>query len=174
MSTTVATAAIPIQSPVSGDITERRVYDFYRRGYSKRQIGAILHISIFDVMYGLKFSRQRRSELRTVINGKKVVKTGLFKRDYSYCCELCNAPMSGRLVYHHWTDCLPHIGMWLCTSCHRLAEATDRGEDIVGLVNSYIRAKLTIIKECIDIDEERENRRSMRASAQPFRKTYDY
>jgi len=49
------------------------------------------------------------------------------KRPYppDECCELCRKQR--QLVYHHWDDELPELGMWICRGCHFKAEDAERG-----------------------------------------------
>ena len=42
-------------------------------------------------------------------------------------CSLCDGQY--KLYYHHWTDEHPEWGMWICYTCHILAEKVERGLD---------------------------------------------
>ena len=83
----------------------------------------------------------RKNRIGTVdANGNKKVIFGR-KREYPFDekCEVCKV-YGKRLVYHHWDDSEPILGMWVCTRCHNVAEYLDSGMDI----NSYIILKTNI------------------------------
>lgn len=40
-------------------------------------------------------------------------------------CALCERNI--RLIFHHWDDRHPEHGIWVCPSCHEIAEGTDKG-----------------------------------------------
>ena len=63
---------------------------------------------------------------------------GLNKRTYTGYCELCNNQFD-RLDYHHWNDNTPSCGLWLCSGCHRLAEAIDK--NVLDVVDAYLGLK---------------------------------
>jgi len=68
----------------------------------------------------------RRFILTTIINGeRKTIRLQKEKRPYpsDNCCEVCGK--QSRLCYHHWNDKKLHVGVWLCTKCHHLAELID-------------------------------------------------
>lgn len=66
------------------------------------------------------------------INGKRV---RLNKRPRPNACEVCGIVVD-RLDYHHWDDEHPCLGLWLCLSCHKMAERIDKGLHI-----TYLREK---------------------------------
>ncbi len=47
------------------------------------------------------------------------------------CCEICRKQR--QLVYHHWDDEKPELGMWICRGCHFKAEDIERGWFILYL-----------------------------------------
>jgi len=57
-----------------------------------------------------------------IINGKRVV---INKRPRPNACEICVREIK-RLDYHHWNDTNPEWGLWLCPSCHNMAEGIDK------------------------------------------------
>lgn len=65
------------------------------------------------------------------------------KRDYPVgnICELCGKAAK-LLSYHHWDDEAPEFGLWLCTICHKIAEAVD-----AGIVSKYSQLKEEASKE---------------------------
>lgn len=78
-----------------------------------------------------------------------VVLHGLNKRPYPTACELCKdavlkRPKTQRLSYHHWDDKNPNKGLWLCPTCHFIAEFLDTPEAM------EIFALYTALKEAID------------------------
>lgn len=56
-------------------------------------------------------------------------------------CEVCNKEVE-KLDYHHWDDDHPEQGIWVCLSCHRVVEGTDK-----GISFKYIRLKEAIVRE---------------------------
>ncbi|MBU2060034.1 MAG: hypothetical protein KKB38_20155 [Gammaproteobacteria bacterium] len=54
-------------------------------------------------------------------------------------CELCSRVVD-RLHYHHWDDGNPHLGVWVCSSCHKLCESVES-----GLHTKYLELKDAII-----------------------------
>lgn len=41
-------------------------------------------------------------------------------------CELCGNPLTVRRpLWHHWDHNYWHVGLWLCSRCHRFAEFVD-------------------------------------------------
>lgn len=65
------------------------------------------------------------------------VKLDFPKRDYpeGRLCEICKEDR-GFLLYHHWDDDVPHLGIWTCHRCHFLEEAIDK-----GLGDTYLKLK---------------------------------
>lgn len=66
---------------------------------------------------------------------------GLNKRLYpeGNICELCNKE-ARCLGYHHWDDNEPSIGIYVCTTCHRVAESIEnRDFPLVADKYFYIR-----------------------------------
>lgn len=143
-----STGAMTIKS------SESQAYELFRRGWSPFEIGVILCLSPLTIYRLLNHNKDKRTRLTTRIDGKLVVLTDLRKRDYPYRCELCDRPLVGRLSYHHWIDCMPHIGLWLCHSCHVIAKAIDENPEVLSIINKYIVAKVKITKECVAVDAE--------------------
>jgi hypothetical protein len=86
----------------------------------------------------------RKNRIGTVDeNGNTKTIFGL-KREYPIDekCEVCKVG-GKRLVYHHWDDLKPILGMWICTRCHNVAEYIDSGMDI----NLYMVLKTNINNE---------------------------
>lgn len=67
-----------------------------------------------------------------MINGKRVE---VNKRPRPNTCEVCGC-VPNKLDYHHWDDGQPEKGLWLCSSCHFMAEKIEK-----GLHDKYIRLK---------------------------------
>ena len=65
------------------------------------------------------------------------------KRDYpeGALCELCGREAK-LLSYHHWDDEVPEFGLWLCTICHKIAEALE-----VGVADKYNQLKQEVSRE---------------------------
>lgn len=70
---------------------------------------------------------------------------GLNKRPYVGYCEICGRENT-RFHYHHWDGDNPSKGVWLCLTCHRIAEITDIG-DITERVAKYLEIKSQIDME---------------------------
>lgn len=90
-------------------------------------------------------TKLRRTRLTT--RGGKVIR-GLSKRPYPKGCEWCllfasTPPKPVRLVYHHWDDKLPSLGLWLCHRCHHIAELMDKPQ-APEIMSHYRRLKLDI------------------------------
>lgn len=90
-----------------------------------------------------KVLRKARQTRLSTKNGR--VYQHLHKRPYPDYCEWCGLtkPMvtsPRHLEYHHWDDNRPSIGLWLCHSCHRVAEFVDNGE-YVHAIKSYLALK---------------------------------
>lgn len=136
---------------------EHKAYEMHRRGCSFAHMRKVLGVSSSMIVTYLDHNKGKRTRLGTTIDGKHKVFTNLKKRDYPYKCELCTEFKKGRLYYHHWIDSMPHIGIWLCYFHHRVAEALDQNP---GLASTYLKAKINITKECIEVDEEYEARRA--------------
>ena len=69
--------------------------------------------------WNVEYNRDRT----LIINGKRVP---VHKRPHTYTCELCGKTVT-RTVYHHWDNKHPCLGLWLCLSCHKVAEGVERG-----------------------------------------------
>jgi len=72
----------------------------------------------------------------------------LLKRIMPSVCEVCGRPPRNKrcLDYHHWDDDTPALGVWVCSSCHHMAEKVDR-----GLHTVYIDLKARIVRgELVD------------------------
>lgn len=63
-------------------------------------------------------------------SNNKVFK-GLNKRPYpeGKGCEICQR-QDKHLVYHHWNDNNPSLGLWICKICHDMCEQIDKGLDV--------------------------------------------
>ena len=101
------------------------------------------------------------------------------KRPYPYgiygICELCNKPKQ-RLDYHHYDDNDLSKGVWLCSFCHRFAEAADKGYSVVEMVNMgitvagkrrlarYIKLKMKIMENKRDRSKNKQKRNSQDAN----------
>lgn len=133
---------------------EGLAYELFRRGYSPFEISSRLGLSPLTIYCYLNRNKDKKAKLATRIEGKLVVLTGLRKRDYPYMCELCGRQMVGRLSYHHWIDCMPHIGLWLCRSCHLIAEAVDENPEVLNVIAKYTASKVKVTRECIAVDAE--------------------
>jgi len=72
----------------------------------------------------IKYRRTRR------LNTSKGILWGLSKRPWPKdgCCELCGK-IKSRMSYHHWDDLRPSMGIWVCYSCHDIAEGVEAGLD---------------------------------------------
>ncbi|MBA7646927.1 hypothetical protein ES703_54695 [subsurface metagenome] len=86
---------------------------------------------------------------RLSTTGGRVIR-GLNKRPYPKGCEWCSLFTSRplkptRLVYHHWDDQRPSMGLWLCHRCHHIAELMDKPWSQT-LMNGYIELKRQIEK----------------------------
>lgn len=54
-------------------------------------------------------------------------------------CELCEK-IRKRLVWHHWNDEKPELGIWICLSCHNVAEGVEANLHIKYLNLKELRA----------------------------------
>lgn len=88
----------------------------------------------------------RATQLSTVVNGERVVLTGLHKRPYTRICELCGKRPKSKLYYHHWLEDFPEVGLWLCYKCHGFAESINEGLD---RIDKYKALKLSVTVECL-------------------------
>ncbi|MBA7650329.1 hypothetical protein ES703_58132 [subsurface metagenome] len=69
-------------------------------------------------------------------------------------CELCQNKHNAkripiRLDYHHWNKKNPSRGLWLCNSCHVIAEFFDK-PDAVVMLNYYDHLKYMVDVSNID------------------------
>lgn len=76
---------------------------------------------------------------------------GLTKRPHPGHCEWCHkgkgtAGKPVRLAYHHWNDKAPSMGLWLCATCHFVAEFMDLPQ-AMEIILLYNRLKDTIEEE---------------------------
>lgn len=76
----------------------------------------------------LRIQRRLRQTRLTTSGG--IVIRGLRKRPRPNSCPLCGHARGPegkaiRLEYHHWIPTYPEIGVWLCYTCHRIAEYLD-------------------------------------------------
>ena len=89
--------------------------------------------------------RLRHRKHRLIIDGKAIYdKTEINKREYpkNNDCEICGKTNT-RLVYHHWNDKTPNLGVWICNSCHRIVEFSD-DERLTIVLNKYHELKTKI------------------------------
>lgn len=87
-----------------------------------------------------------------VYSGDEKKRVRVNKRPYHSVCELCSLlrETGNMLHYHHWDDNRPWLGIWVCSSCHHLAEAIDRGSFRVGrLADKYRVLKMKMTKELV-------------------------
>lgn len=71
------------------------------------------------------------------------------KREYTGYCEVCGRKLKdkrGNHAYHHWDDEIREAGMYLCCTCHNMAEAIDKDLDVV-----YLRLKAKIMLDRVGI-----------------------
>ncbi len=62
----------------------------------------------------------------------------LIKRPKSTHCELCSKPNPKKLSWHHWDDQDTSKGLWLCVTCHYIAETHEQWQD---LTQKYLTLK---------------------------------
>ena len=74
-----------------------------------------------------------------VVGGKRIVVNKRTRPDTCEVCEMVGDYTGDRLSYHHWNDSNPHLGLWLCFMCHRMAEGVDR-----GLYTIYLKKKAEV------------------------------
>jgi hypothetical protein len=57
------------------------------------------------------------------LNGNNHVRVK--KRPFTIRCELCGKEQEFHKAYHHWNDEKPELGIWICLSCHNIAEGVE-------------------------------------------------
>ena len=75
---------------------------------------------------------------------------GLKKRSYTNYCELCNRKIGieiKRLLYHHWNNDKPELGIWICLRCDKICESFENRKKQEQLINKYLNLKQIIEKE---------------------------
>ena len=88
-----------------------------------------------DLCHALNIGK-RQTELGTAkVTGVFAVYKNLTKRPYPVGCEVCASSLTlkgkpKRLFYHHWDNGNLSKGIWLCYSCHHLAEGIDKELEI--------------------------------------------
>lgn len=122
-----------------------------KKGWTKVAIAKELGISRITVSdytvpgaYNTRREKAREHMRRTVLGTGNRLVTGLSKRPYPGYCELCGREQEKRLYYHHWDDADLNLGIWMCHWCHQIAEAIDRGTDIVKLADTYVVRKQSL------------------------------
>lgn len=70
-----------------------------------------------------------------MVGGRRIV---INKRPRPDTCEVCGKAVN-KLDYHHWDNNNPHLGLWLCWWCHRMAEGLDK-----GLHTTYFQRKAEV------------------------------
>lgn len=140
------------------DVMAGNIRKMKELGYSVSEIAVtvgVSRITVYDYVnpgfYDKRSKRTldycRRTRLVTGTDRKApVILTGLSKREYPGVCELCGKEQGKGLYYHHWDDEHPDIGLWLCYSCHRIAEYADKHLDFQMLIVRYFGLKLAVSK----------------------------
>lgn len=82
----------------------------------------------------------RKFKLRISVGGGKKKLITCIKRPHTLCCEICNKEYN-KTAYHHWDDCNPNNGMWVCRNCHITIE---RIEKIPNIKEIYLSLKQKI------------------------------
>lgn len=82
------------------------------------------------------------------VGGKRVYN----KRRYTGYCEVCGRIFAdnkkGQFAYHHWDDERPDYGLYLCCTCHAMAEGIEKNLDQVYLMlKALVDSDLKIILE---------------------------
>jgi predicted transcriptional regulator len=116
-------------------------------GKTHAEIGIILNVShsivsrYLDPRQKVKMREEhRQNHISTRINGERV-RLIAKKRPMPDNCELCHKKETlehekARLVWHHWNDEHPELGMWICLQCHSFAGRVDD-----GWVEVYLKLK---------------------------------
>lgn len=75
------------------------------------------------------------------------------KREYTGHCEVCGRRFRGnkrgQFAYHHWDDEFLECGLYLCCTCHNMAEGIDKGLD-----NTYVRLKALVMLDKLGLTLE--------------------
>lgn len=71
----------------------------------------------------------RRSNFIGTTNKIIKVKKRPYPEDDS--CELCGERRKKYLVYHHWDDKRPELGIWICVNCHTIVGYIEKGKSFV-------------------------------------------
>ena len=74
------------------------------------------------------------------------------KRKYTGFCEVCGRKFEdkkGQFAYHHWDDEIPEVGLYLCCTCHAMAEGIDK-----GLSEVYVRLKAVVMLDKLGLSME--------------------
>ena len=89
----------------------------------------------------VKYKREHRLK----VNGKEIQ---VKKRPSTNCCEICGKVGNGKksLDYHHWNDAHPEWGIWVCSSCHFVAEFIDsmNSEEFKARMAKYLELQKMI------------------------------
>jgi len=68
---------------------------------------------------------RRQTKITSTDSDGKNITIKCQKRRYTNMCEICGRER--KLVsYHHWIKETPEIGMWLCSSCHFVANILEK------------------------------------------------
>ncbi len=144
------------------DTTIKAVRTLHENGLTRRMISDALDISLSRVgvlISGKSWAEyQREWRVRNPVRFKEHkyryklysrqnylngVKTP--KRVVTNNCEVCGGK-AVKLYYHHWDDSNTLLGMWLCYSCHRVAEYVD-SDVTLSLADRYKLVKQAITCE---------------------------
>ena len=119
-----------------GQETIDQIHSLRALGQSYREITSQLSISTTTVRRHVdpgfvqrKYKgekKRRRSQVYTIVNGKRGRYTVNNRRPRPEACELCGS-VSRRLAWHHWNENNLELGMWLCGRCHPGVHLIDDG-----------------------------------------------
>ena len=64
----------------------------------------------------LEYARTHPQHHRVIKHRGRVILRNVNKPPKPMFCTLCDR--KSHLVYHHWEDSKPDIGLWICNTCH--------------------------------------------------------